>query len=135
MGVAEAPITGGGLTELMRACLVALALPNHLANAYQLPPRTPWPVQRSIARICDRLRVLPDGSALTSFLPDLDVETVGSFQKRSALASTLVAGLELARDGRLRLDQAEAWQTILVSRQADEGSRADADAGRTQQYE
>ena len=129
-GVASAAGEGGDLAELMRACLVALALPDQLAEAYRLPPRTLWPVPVSIARIRERLAVLPDGSALTSFLPDLKVETVGDFRVRSALASTFAASLELARGGRLRLDQAEAWQTILVSWQADETSRADADAGR-----
>ncbi|WP_171034278.1 hypothetical protein [Lichenicoccus roseus] len=102
----------------MRACLVALALPNHLANAYQLPPRTPWPVQRSIARICDRLRVLPYGSALTSFLPDLGEKRVGNIRVPSALASTLIAGLELARDGELTLDQKKQWNVIQVGRQS-----------------
>ena len=102
----------------MRACLVALALPDQLANTYQLPPRTLRPVQGSIASICDRPRTLPDRSALAAFLPDLGSETVDSLRKRSALASRLVTGLELARNGKLMLDQAEAWQIISVSRQA-----------------
>ena len=84
----------------------------------------------SIARIRERLAVLPDGSALTSFLPDLKAEEVGGFRARSAVASTFAASLELARDGRLMLDQAEAWQIILVSRQADGGLQTDADADR-----
>ena len=120
-GVGGVPGEGGDLAELMRACLVALALPDQLAEAYQLPPRTLWPVPASIARIRERLAVLPDGSALTSFLPDLEVEEVGSFRVRSALASTSAASLELARDGQLTLDQEEAWQAILVSRHGSGG--------------
>ena len=98
--------------------LSIVALPDQLADAYQLPPRTLWPVLASIARIRDRLAVLPDGSALTSFLPDLKGERLGSFQARSALASTLIAGLELARDCQLSLDQEEPWKTIQVVRRS-----------------
>ena len=118
MGAAETQITGGDLTELMRAWLVALALSNHLANAYQLSPRMPWPVQGSVERICARLRVLPDGGALTSFLPDLGEKRVGNFRAPSALASTLVAGLELARGGELTLDQKKLWNVIQVGQQS-----------------
>ena len=117
-GVAGVPSVGGDLAELMRACLVALALPDQLADAYRLPPRTLWPVPGSIARIRDRLAVLPDGSALTSFLPDLEVEEPDSFRARSALASTLVASLELARDGQLTLNQKEPWNVIQVGQQS-----------------
>ena len=116
VGGAGAPGEGGDLAEMMRACLVALALPDQLAEAYRLPPRTLWPVPGSIARIRERLAVLPDASALTSFLPDLKLEEVGGFRARSALASTFAASLELARDGQLTLDQEAAWQAILVSR-------------------
>ena len=75
----------------------------------------------SIVRIRDRLAVLPDGSVLTSSLPDLKVEEVDGFRAQSALASTFTARLELARDGQLKLDQEAAWRAILVSRR---GSRA-----------
>ncbi|TLU70727.1 segregation and condensation protein A [Lichenicoccus roseus] len=115
-GVAGVPGEGGDLAELMRACLVALALPDQLAEAYRLPPHTLWPVPVSIARIRERLAVLPDGSALVAFLPDLKVEEVGGFRARSAVASTFAASLELARDGQLTLNQEEALQAILVSR-------------------
>ena len=117
-GAVGFPAEGGDLIELMRACLVALALPNELADAYQLPPRTLWPVQASIARIRTQLAMLPDGSDLEAFLPALEVQAADSFRTRSALASTLVAGLELARDGQLGLDQAKPWQTISVSKRS-----------------
>nr|WP_321983279.1 segregation/condensation protein A [uncultured Lichenicoccus sp.] len=103
-GVGSTASQGADLAELMRACLAALALPDQMEDTYRLPPRTLWPVPGSIARIRDRLAVLPDGSALTSFLPELEMEKPGSFRTRSALASTLTAGLELARDRQLTLD-------------------------------
>ncbi len=82
----------------MLACLVALALPNQLADPYRLPPRTLWPVQASITRIRDRLAVLPE------FLPAPEVGERDSFRVWSALASTFIAGLELARDVRNRYE-------------------------------
>ena len=42
-GVGDLPTKSGDLTELMRACLVALALPKQLADAHRLPPCTLWP--------------------------------------------------------------------------------------------
>ena len=114
-GAEGVPSKNGDLAELMRACLVALALPDQLADVYRLPPHTLWPVPASIARIRERMAVLPNGSALEAFLPDLKVKEASSFRVRSALASTLVAGLELARDGQLTLDQEEAWRSIQVS--------------------
>ena len=114
-GVAGVPGEGGDLAEMMRACLVALALPDQLAEAYWLPPRTLWPVPVSIARIRERLAVLPDGSALGTFVPDLKGEAVSSFRARSAVASVFAAGLELARDGEVTLVQEAAWREIMVS--------------------
>ena len=56
-GVAGVRGEEGDLAGLMRACLVALALPDQLAEAYRMPPRTLWPVPASIARIRERLAV------------------------------------------------------------------------------
>ncbi len=39
---------------------------------------------------------------------------VGPLQRRAALASTLIAGLEMARGGTVRLRQEEAFGPILV---------------------
>ena len=111
-GVGSVASEGGDLAELMRACLAALALPDQMEEAYRLPLRTLWPVPGSIARIRDRLVVLPDGSALTFSLPDL--QATDDFRKGSAIAGLFDAGLELARANLLMLDQAEAWQIILV---------------------
>ena len=113
-GVGSVGSEGGDLAELMRACLAALALPDRMADTYRLPPRTLWPVPDSIARIRDRLAVLSDGSALAAFLPPLKEEEADRFRARMALASTLVAGLELAKDGKLTLRQEEPWRAIEV---------------------
>ncbi|MFC7555057.1 hypothetical protein ACFQU7_26690 [Pseudoroseomonas wenyumeiae] len=36
-------------------------------------------------------------------------------KRRSALASTFLAGLELARDGDVRLEQAAPFQEVLIT--------------------
>ena len=56
---------------------------------------------------------LPDWTNLDQFLP----ETLGSpLERRAALASTLLAGLELARGGAVRLRQERQFGPILVRR-------------------
>jgi segregation and condensation protein A len=103
------------LTALLRACLVALRLPPH-ARTYQ-PRRSPfWTVADAIARI-GQLRRARSGSAwLDVFLPEHGAG--GSDQAlhhKAALAATLIAGLELARDGSLTLDQDRPWEPIRVA--------------------
>jgi len=52
-----------------------------------------------------------------AFLPPLGNEEPDSgLRARAALSSTLIAGLELARDGVLALEQDEAWTPVLVRR-------------------
>ena len=114
----------GDLTELLRACLVALRLDEAQAEAYQLPPPTPWPVHETIARLRQRLALLPDGSPLTDYLPVIPDGDQLVLRTRAAVASTLIAGLELARDGQLSLDQDETWRPIYVGRSDAEDASA-----------
>jgi segregation and condensation protein A len=49
---------------------------------------------------------LPDGSPLAAFLPAIGGADPGrTLRCRAAVSSTLIAGLERARDGALALDQ------------------------------
>ena len=74
---------------------------------------TLWTVQDALRRLADLVGSLPDWSTLEEFLPDnMDSPT----ERRAALASTLMAGLELARGGSVRLRQEEAFGPILVRR-------------------
>ena len=62
------PVNGGDLTDLLRACLVALRLPPY-AEAFQ-PRRLPfWGVGDAAARITRLLRERPEGRELEVFLP------------------------------------------------------------------
>nr|WP_294527766.1 ScpA family protein [uncultured Rhodopila sp.] len=83
------------------------------SSTYTPRPLTLWTVQDALRRLADLVGSLPDWSTLEEFLPDnMDSPT----ERRAALASTLMAGLELARGGTVRLRQEEAFGPILVRR-------------------
>ena len=73
-------------------------------------------------RILAMLASLPDGATLDRFLPAAETEEPisahGALRRRSAWASTLLAGLELAREGDIALIQEGAFAPIHL-RQAD----------------
>ena len=70
-------------------------------------------------RAGDMLGVLREGSSLTAFVPALDGADP-ELRCRAAVASTLLAGLELARDGAITLEQTETWhRSRFVAPQAD----------------
>ena len=120
-GRPEISLGGGGgagdLTELLRACLVALRVPEALAETYRPRPPPLWRVTDALVRLDQLLGELPDGSPLPAFLPAIGGEDPGrTLRCRAAVSSTLIAGLERARDGALTLDQAAAWTPILVRR-------------------
>jgi segregation and condensation protein A len=54
---------------------------------------------------------LPDWATLEQFLPEGLEDGV---PKRAALAATLIAGLEMAKDGRLILRQDQKFGPILI---------------------
>lgn len=107
---------GADIADLLRACLSLLRVPAQLAAAYQPRPPPFWRVSQAIARIETMLVERPAGAALTAFLPAVAAEHADRDTRcRAAVASTLVAGLELARGGALRLGQQEPWAAILVT--------------------
>ncbi len=72
---------------------------------------TLWTVQDALRRLTDLVGALPDWTTLEQFLPDhLDEPT----ERRAALSSTLLASLEMARGGTIRLRQEEAFGPILL---------------------
>jgi len=103
------------LPALVRAYLVALRRQAG-QRSYRPQPVTVWTVKDALARLGSLLGSLPDWSSLDRFLP---ADLAGPVERRSALASTLLAGLELARDGGLRLRQDAAFGPIFVARGSD----------------
>jgi segregation and condensation protein A len=108
---------GGELTDLLRACLPALRVPDDTAVALRPRPLPLWTATDARAHVTRLLGILADGSPLTEFLPPIPEDAPArALRHRAALASTLIAGLELARDGTLALQQAADWTPIHVTR-------------------
>jgi len=100
------------LTGLMRAYLAALRRGTR-NRPYRPPALTLWTVRDALARLAVLVGSLPDWAALDQFLPE---HLVGPLERRAATASTLMAGLEMARGGTVRLRQEAAFGPILLRR-------------------
>ena len=110
---------GGDLTDLLRACLPALRVPDDTAAALRPRPTPLWTCNDALAHVTRLLAILPDGSTLTEFLPRIAEDAPARVLRcRAALASTLIAGLEQARAGAVLLDQEADWTPIHLTRRA-----------------
>ena len=107
------------VVQLFRACLAALRVPEH-AEAYRPAIPRLWRMQDAVARITRILAERPDRRELRDFLPILEKDgSEHELRCRAALASTLAAALELAREADLRLEQAAQFETISLRPRAD----------------
>jgi segregation and condensation protein A len=70
---------------------------------------TLWTVQDALRRLGAMLGSVPDWATLEQFLPE---NLTDPEERRAALASTFMAGLELTRDGVLSMRQSEAFGPI-----------------------
>jgi segregation and condensation protein A len=103
------------LGSLVRAYLLAVRR-GAGTRRYQPRPLNLWNVKDALERLASLVGSVPDWTSLERFLPDvLD----GQLERRAALASTLLASLELARAGGLWLRQEQDFGPILVRRAAD----------------
>jgi segregation and condensation protein A len=100
------------LPGLMRAFLLAMRR-GAGSRHYRPTPVTVWTIKDALARLAGMVGSLPDWTSLERFLPE-DPGT--PLQRRAAMASTLLAGLEMARDGLVRLRQARQFGPILLRR-------------------
>jgi len=72
-----------------------------------------WRVPDALGHIRAVLERHPRGGDLALFLPPLSAEGVDrSLTARAALASTFVAGLELARDGAVEVSQSDSFSVV-----------------------
>jgi segregation and condensation protein A len=100
------------LGALVRAYLAAVRRGTR-ASRYRARALTLWTVQDALRRLGALVGTVPDWTNLERFLPD---SLAGPTERRAALASTLLAGLEMARGGAVSLRQDEAFGPILVRR-------------------
>ena len=82
---------------------------------------TLWTVQDALRRLADLVGSLPDWTTLEDFLPADNIDS--PTERRAALSSTLLASLEMARGGTVRLRQEEAFGPILVRQASGEENR------------
>ena len=122
-GTGPAAAVAGDLTALLCACLVALRVP--VGTEVWQPARPAlWRAADAVARIGKVLGAMPDGKGaeLGAFLPRIGpAAPERDLRCKAALAGTLLAGLELARNGGLLLEQDRPWATIQVQHRRPDG--------------
>jgi segregation and condensation protein A len=89
-------------------------------DVYRPRPLALYAVAEARARILRRLAEAPDGAPLDRLLPDPpeppEAELRETLRRRLAWSSTLIAGLELARQGEVVLAQSGDFQPIHLRR-------------------
>ena len=70
-------------------------------------------MEEAYRRLSDMLSAMPEWESMARYLPQ---ETSDGITLRSAVATTLAAGLELAREGKLQMRQFEPFGKIYVRR-------------------
>jgi segregation and condensation protein A len=109
----------GGYVALMEACLVVLrGTEGRPEEAPLYRPAIPdlWRVVDALVRIQLLLVEHPAGGDLAAFLPPVAEEaTDRPLRARAAVASTFLAGLELAREGTLTLAQEVPFKTLQLA--------------------
>ncbi len=98
--------------SMVRAYLAAIRRGTR-ATPYVPRALTLWTVQDALKRLASLVASLPDWASLEHFLP---AHLNGPMERRAAWTSTLLAGLEMARDGMLHLRQDEQFGPISVHR-------------------
>ena len=104
--------------ELMEACLFVLRASGRAAvreAAYQPSRRGLWTVEDALDRVRDSLAGRPEGGRLEGFVPALPAGPDRDLQVRAAVASTLLAELELAREGAVALHQAAPFGKVVLA--------------------
>ena len=107
--------------EFLWASLALFDAPDqpNTATVYRPRPFEPYPVAEARERILRRLAEIPEGAPLDRFLPDLPDIELGdgwtNMRLRSGWASTLMAGLELAKMGDVVLRQGADLEVIHVA--------------------
>ena len=128
-GAAEDPdgdgraVPAADTAALFRACLAVLEKDTG-HGTYRPEPLLLWRGPDALARLRRMLPAAPPGgAALESFLPEAaGGGRTAELQRRAALASTLLAGLELEREGSAAMRQDGAFGPVRVTPARDAGA-------------
>ncbi len=85
-------------------------------STLQIEPVTLYSMDDAMERLGKLLGATPDWTTLAQFLPE---EVGDELVMRSAIASTFAASLELARQGKLQLNQSQTFAPIYVRARQD----------------
>ena len=112
----EAAVPAATYVMLLEACLDMLRLASaRPAEVYQPRRVVQWTPHQAMSRMEAILAEHPHGGDLLDFVPALPAGLPNRDQSlRVAISSTLIAGLELAREARVRLRQNAAFAPITV---------------------
>ena len=113
------------INALMRAYLTAIRRGTKTIP-YRPRALTLWTVQDALKRLSSMIKGIPEWAELERFLP---AHLANPTERRAALTSTLLASLEMARDGHVRLHQDRDFGPILVRRGGDLFSAGDEPPG------
>ena len=108
--VVARPIYDVTLFQLLKAYSDHKARSNAIA-ALEVKRPILHTIDEALRRLERMLGSLPDWATLEAFLPH---GVTDSFQRRAAVASTFIASLEMARQGKLQLRQADAFAPIFI---------------------
>lgn len=109
--VEEQPVYYLPLGDLLTA--LAAPLRRRKPVAYNIRLRRLYSIEESVERLTRLLGTMPPWSALLEFLPEAMGDAV---ERRSALASTFAATLELAKNGKLEMRQDGTFAPIYLCR-------------------
>ncbi len=122
--IRRVPVYDLSLYELLKA--YGDQQKRHRSGPLEITASEIYSVDDALERLEAILGRLPDWKTLEAFLPD-DIRGTG-FVRKSALASTFAASLELAKSGRLELRQSGVFGPIyLRSRAQNDNQRFDRD--------
>jgi segregation and condensation protein A len=116
VGMDKIVMPGADFVMLLEACLSILRVAEKRpAQVYQPRKILEWSPHQAMTRIEAILEKHPQGGDLLGFVPRLPEKLpnrVGSI--RAAIASTLIAGLEMARNAQVNLRQKAPFAPIMV---------------------
>jgi segregation and condensation protein A len=114
------PVVAANFVSLFQACIDVLrGEPRQAPDTYHPPERELWTTYQAIAHMRSILGKLPAGGDLLSFLPEIAADLPDrAIHVKTAISSTLVASLELARDAQAELEQSKPFGRITVRRAA-----------------